>query len=127
MEYVQFHRVSDMNIGIECIDGDIWISNNYWMEIEDDYISSSICPSNYCCSKESDCHYIDDEDDLCALNRDHAAPLCGRCKEGYSERIKMKQCIGNCYYFRSLFPMLTERSPNSGDHFVCDSFSVAPI
>eukprot|EP01084_Bolivina_argentea_P002505 4628_1 len=92
------------NPAITCFFGNILISKNHWMGInEQDAIISAACLSGYCCIKDN-CDYIDDKTALCALNRDYESILCGKCTKGYSESLYSTKCV-KCkrkYYFEHL-------------------------
>eukprot|EP01083_Nonionella_stella_P046425 124337_1 len=97
--------------GIECIDGTVYVTHNYWMDITDDHeIVSASCPVDYCCENTDMCDYIHgDEELLCALNRDRTSPLCGKCKEGYSESMNSTKCVrckSSFYFGYVLLPFL---------------------
>eukprot|EP01084_Bolivina_argentea_P157515 274480_1 len=82
----------EKNKGIECMEGDIFVYENYWMDINDDAIISSICPSQYCVTKYK-CSYSKEKEYLCALNRDYKSKLCGKCKNKYSESVNSTKCV----------------------------------
>merc|ERR1719474_2160363 len=85
----------DMNTGIHCVNGDIWITDNYWMGFNGETIISGACITNFCCWKPGGCNYVDPDDDAyrCALNRDPSTRLCSECIEGYSESVNSEQCV----------------------------------
>ena len=80
--------------GVECLGSDaISVSYNHWMDIKlDGRIVSSDCPNQHCCQKADGCDYVLDGADLCALHRDPMTPLCGKCEEGYSEKLGTVNC-----------------------------------
>ena len=78
------------NKGILCIkNGNIYVSLHYWVGFENNNIISSICPSGYCCSNNDKCNYIDNKNELCALNGNYKSILCGKCIDGYSESMNI--------------------------------------
>lgn len=83
----------DLNPGIECDDGHVVVSVDYWMGFnDDDSIKSSACPSSMCCQQERGCDYIDDAESLCAPYRDSNSILCGKCLDGFSESMNSVNC-----------------------------------
>eukprot|EP01084_Bolivina_argentea_P109921 196358_1 len=88
-------QVCDANLrGISCSGSNIIaIDFNYWMKVNSQgQIISSDCPSKYCCSDMKGCEYINDYEQLCALNRDPTTPLCGKCIHGTSEVFGSNHC-----------------------------------
>ena len=88
----------DKNPYIDCYNGGIYVSENYWMGFDGDTIVSANCPSGYCCTPtnnntDQECNFIWEKDQLCALNRDYKSPLCGRCIDGYSESMNSTKCV----------------------------------
>lgn len=80
--------------GVTCLGSNIIVIDfSYWMRV-DNYSSiiSSDCPSKHCCSDLNGCEYINGYQQLCALNRDPATPLCGQCLFPYSEIFGSNQC-----------------------------------
>ena len=99
----------DDNPGITCTNKKIIVNKDYWMEIKDDMVTSSICPSQHCCSNADGCDYIHDDGELCALNRDTASILCGKCIKGYSESPNSTKCVdckGRSHLVYLLIPMI---------------------
>ena len=63
------------------------------MGFEGETIISGRCPSGLCCQND-ECEYMDDDNDtLCAANRDTTSLLCSECIEGYSESVNSAECI----------------------------------
>eukprot|EP01084_Bolivina_argentea_P160436 279377_1 len=106
--------------GITCVGSDnVMIEYNHWSAIKEysdinqeifadnEYIVSSRCPGSYCCQLQSRCHVINDNNMLCANNRDVNTPLCGQCLDGYSEAYGTTDCIkcNTNYYERLLIPI----------------------
>jgi len=83
----------DDNEGVDCESGDIVVTEDYWMGIQDDEsIISGQCPSGFCC-QDTECSFIYDEADLCADNRDADSFLCSECIAGYSESVYGAECV----------------------------------
>eukprot|EP01083_Nonionella_stella_P025231 69516_1 len=103
---------SDKNPGVSCANGIISILPNYWMGFIDhaqEFIISAKCPAKYCCSSSDGCDYIDDNDKLCATNRDYTSIMCGKCKPGFSESmtsVSCVQCKHGIYIAYILYPMM---------------------
>eukprot|EP01083_Nonionella_stella_P153573 493655_1 len=103
---------SDNNPGVSCAHGIITILPNYWMGFVDEaneVVISAKCPSKYCCSSTDGCNYIDDNDKLCATNRDYTSIMCGKCKSGFSESmtsVSCVQCKHGIYIAYILYPMM---------------------
>ena len=101
----------DKNPSIICIQGNILISHDNWMGINkknNDEIISASCVNGYCCTKDI-CNYIDDKQELCALNRDPESLLCGNCKSGYSESMNSTKCVKcdkNTYWEYLALPLI---------------------
>ena len=79
------------NWGVDCDNEDVMLDENYFLTIVNGEIFTSICPSGYCCQKDS-CHYIYDKESLCAPNRNYKSLLCGSCIDGYSETMNTNTC-----------------------------------
>ena len=64
------------------------------MQIGQNTIISSICPSNQCCQQErvDGCSYIHNTSKLCAAGRNYESTLCSLCIDGYSETINSANC-----------------------------------
>ena len=88
--------------GVECLGGNkIRVSRNYWIGINNftlnlninQDIVSQFCPSGYC-NQIYNALYLKlyESEELCALNRDSNIPLCGKCKDGYSELFGSSNC-----------------------------------
>ena len=77
---------------MECDDGSVIISENYWMEFRSGIIASAGCPPSLCCQLTGGCDYVEDVPYLCAMGRDANSPLCGRCIDGYSESMTSENC-----------------------------------
>ena len=86
---------SDKNPNVQCSDGKILISEGIWMGLDGERIISSVCPSSFCCHPTDGqyCDYIENQDSLCAKNRDSESFLCGKCIDGYSESMTSANCI----------------------------------
>ena len=82
-----------LTLGVECDDGSVIISENYWMEFRGGTIVSAGCPSSFCCQLTGGCDYVEDELSLCARNRDAESPLCGKCIDGFSESMNSEKCM----------------------------------
>jgi hypothetical protein len=57
------------------------------------------CPTGYCCDDDdtgTGCNW--DNDDACKGHRDHTQPMCGGCKQDFSQSIDGTGCIsdGEC-------------------------------
>eukprot|EP01083_Nonionella_stella_P096611 271656_1 len=96
--------------GVSCRGADIiMIEANYWISLDETI--SSHCPSGYCNAQYGDYLTLSESDDgLCALNRDPSVPLCGACKEGYSEVFGSsicKKCTGNQYTVEIVLSLFT--------------------
>eukprot|EP01083_Nonionella_stella_P071917 193508_1 len=98
------------------IQHDYWASIYQYSEVSefvfgadtDQYIVSYKCLPLFCCQLEEGCSLVDDTDYLCANNRDFEAPLCGECKDGYSELFGTNNC-GKCartHWERLLIPLM---------------------
>eukprot|EP01083_Nonionella_stella_P238725 836372_1 len=98
--------------GVSCPgSSDIIIDYLYWVSIYQyshlyesifdanttQYIVSYKCPGLYCCQLDDGCNLVDDHEYLCAKNKEFEAPLCGKCKDGYSELFGTDNC-GECDY-----------------------------
>ena len=95
------------NAGIECNGGtNVTVKTNNWINLHQEWdmnrtgsiqiMTTTVCPVNYCCPNANGCDYdINDTSNLCAKNRDPNTPLCGKCKDGYSEYFGTSEC-GNC-------------------------------
>eukprot|EP01084_Bolivina_argentea_P153048 266876_1 len=85
----------DINGGILCIDGNIYIQQNHWIGFDNhnNKMVSSICRSEYCCSQQR-CDYIHGNTTLlCAKNRNYSSNLCSECNYAYSESINSVECV----------------------------------
>ena len=98
----------DTNSGIQCYDGNIIISYNYWVKVNDNgAIISSNCPPQTCCPEANGCIYTE-SDELCAKGRDQTSSLCGKCIDGYSESLNGQKCVDckeKSYYVYLLLPL----------------------
>eukprot|EP01083_Nonionella_stella_P066591 175475_1 len=98
----------ESNKGIDCIGGDIIISEDHWLGFDGDGLVSSVCPPHVCCQLQEGCDYMDDNSNsLCALNRDPNSILCGKCKDGFSESVNSAQCVQceQSYFLYLLYPI----------------------
>jgi hypothetical protein len=51
-----------------------------------------VCPAGYCCAQDvAPCFW--DSETACPGNRDHIHPLCGGCKQNYSQAIDGSNCV----------------------------------
>eukprot|EP01084_Bolivina_argentea_P148307 259323_1 len=97
----------------------IIITYNHWIAIKNGIMNSKLvfsegesivaefCPALLCCQLKNGCSYVDDENKLCAENRNSSEPLCGSCIEGYSECYFTAACC-KCtenYYQRIFIPI----------------------
>eukprot|EP01084_Bolivina_argentea_P292737 503347_1 len=101
-----------VNKGLTCSDGAIYIMSNHWVKINNQSLSSSICPYSYCCPNASGCSlnnsYLSGNG-LCALNRDPTSILCSKCIKGYSHVFKStncKKCPNSFYVLPFIFFLL---------------------
>ena len=61
------------------------LQHHYAEETTKGYLVTGSCPTGYCCLLSSGCSFITHKKYLCRKNRDRNTPLCGKCKNGYSE------------------------------------------
>ena len=83
------------NPGVHCFDGGIFISRGVWIGFENETIISATCPASLCCDPTDGqyCDYVEDQQSLCAMNRDSGSFLCGKCVDGFSESMISANCI----------------------------------
>jgi hypothetical protein len=51
------------------------------------------CPTGYCCDDDTGCTW--DNDDACQGNHDNTQPLCGGCKQDFSQSIDGTGCVSD--------------------------------
>ena len=84
-------------LGIVCQDGDIFVTDNHWMDFDGDAIISAVCASSFCCQLDRGCNYVEDTDSLCADNRNSSSTLCSLCNDGYSEYVIFEWCHAHTF------------------------------
>lgn len=94
----------DVTREYHCTGDSVVVEADHWLAIKgvslvdeavfsDSSLAFAPCPFGYCCSKPGGCDFVKDEAQLCASNRDPLVPLCGACRQGFSQSITSTVCI----------------------------------
>eukprot|EP01084_Bolivina_argentea_P210310 358009_1 len=103
----------NINNGIYCESGLVYIESNHWIGINENSLSSSLCPYSYCCQNNDYCKFTNIDgisiqyknNELCALNRNPNSYLCSKCNQGYSQVFRSaicKKCDDKLFYYLPL-------------------------